>query len=294
MNAGMSDPTSTCRLGVTVTPRRPGFDFEGLEHEVPRAWHPAGIGPTAFLEALSVMAPVVEAFFIDDTRRLLPRITEEAPRAEGEAFLRQEAAHASMHAAFNRLLIRWGVPVEPVADSVLRWLAIVDWTSSDLRSAVAMAGEHFLGEIGNAILSQPELLDGVDSRVARLFRWHGYEEVEHKAVLFDAFHAVHGHGLYPYAVRIAGLWIAVALLALALPSASYRILASAGAAQDLRAWRGLIRFVFGRGGMLRGRWRAVAAYHHRDFHPWQYLDNRRFLLELRDTIVDPAWEVNAR
>ena len=157
-----------------------------------------------------------------------------------------------------------------------------------------MAGEHLLGEIGNAILSQPELLEGVDHRIARLFRWHGYEEVEHKAVLFDAFHAVRGHGLYSYAVRIAGLWIALVLVALALPSVSYRILASAGAAQDFQAGRGLLRFVFGRGGMLRGRWRAIAAYHRPDFHPWRYLDNRRLLSELRDAIVDPAWEVGAR
>jgi predicted metal-dependent hydrolase len=290
----MLDPTSSGRVGVTVTPRRPGFDFEGLEYEVPRAWHPAGIGPTAFLEAISAMAPVVEGFFIDDARRLLPRIAAEARRAEVDAFLRQEAMHAGMHAAFNRLLIRWGVPVEPIADSALQWLAIVDWTSSDLRSAVAMAGEHFLGEIGNAILSRPNLLAGVDPRIARLFRWHGYEEVEHKAVLFDAFHAARGHGLYTYAVRIAGLWIAVVLLALALPSVCYRILASAGAAYDLNAWRGLMRFVLGRGGMLRGRWRAVAAYHRRNFHPWRYLDNRRLLSELRDAIVDAAWEVRAR
>src|SRR5438445_13847903 len=121
MNDRMSDPTSTCRLGVTVTPRRPGFDFEGLDHEVPRAWHPCGIGPTAFLEALSAMAPVVESFFIADARRLLPRVADAARRAEGDAFLCQEAAHAAMHAAFNRLLIRWNVPVEPIADSVLRW-----------------------------------------------------------------------------------------------------------------------------------------------------------------------------
>jgi uncharacterized protein len=291
MNERTPDPTSTWRPQVTVTPRRPGFHFEGLEHEVPRAWHPAGIGPTAFLEALSVMAPVVEAFFIADARRLLPRIADAALRAEADAFLRQEAAHAGMHAAFNRLLMRWGVPVEPIADSALRWLAIVDWTSSDLRSAVAMAGEHFLGEIGNALLSRPQLLAGVDPRIARLFRWHAYEEVEHKAVLFDVFHAARGHGLSTYANRIAGLWIAVVLLALVLPSVCYRILASAGAAHDFRAWRDLIRFVFGHGGMLRGRWRAVAAYHRRDFHPWRYLDNRRFLSELRDTIVDPAWEL---
>jgi predicted metal-dependent hydrolase len=70
-----------------------------------------------------------------------------------------------------------------------------------------------------------------------------------------------------------------------------RILASTGAGRDLGAWRGLIGFVFGRAGMLHGRWRAVAAYHRRDFHPWRYLDNRRLLSELRNAIVDPAWEV---
>src|SRR5207253_9275959 len=121
----------------------------------------------------------------------------------------------------------------------------------------------------------------------RLFLLRGDEGVEHKAVLFDVFHAARGHGLYIYAVRIVGLWIAVVLLALVLPSVSYRILASAGAARDPRAWRGLVRFVFGRGGMLRGRWRAVAAYHRPDFHPSRYPDNRRFLAELRDTLSDP-------
>jgi predicted metal-dependent hydrolase len=67
---------------------------------------------------------------------------------------------------------------------------------------------------------------------------------------------------------------------------SYRILAGAGAARDCRAWWGLARFVLGRGGMLRGRWRAVAAYHRPDFHPWRYLDNRHLLSEFRDGIVD--------
>jgi predicted metal-dependent hydrolase len=191
------------------------------------------------------------------------------------------------------VLVRWGVPVEPIQDSALRWLAIVDWTSSDLRSAVAMAGEHFLGEIGNAILARPELLDGVDPRIARLFQWHAYEEVEHKAVLFDVFHAARGRGPYTYAVRIAGLWIAVVLLGLTLPSMCYRILASAAAARQLNAWYGLFRFVFASGGMLHGGWRAILAYHRRDFHPWRHLDNRRFLVELRDSVVDPKWERRA-
>ena len=105
-------------LGVTVTPRWPRFAFEGPEREVPRAWHPAGIGPTAFLEALSAMAPVVERFFIDDARRLLPRIADPGLRAEVEAFVHQEAAHAGEHAALNRWLARRGVPVDAAACSV--------------------------------------------------------------------------------------------------------------------------------------------------------------------------------
>src|SRR3989442_15511564 len=212
MNDRMSDPTPTGRLGVTVTPRWPGFDFEGLDHEVPRAWHPAGIGPTAFLEGLSAMAPVVESFFIDDARRLLPRIAEEAPRAEVDAFLRQEAAHASMHAAFNRVLIRWGVPVDASADSVLRWLAVVDRTPSDPRSAVAMAGEHFLGEIGNAILSRRELLDGVDPRITPLFPGHGYEGGGHKAGVFDAVPPAPRPRAFTPAAPIPRLWVRVRLL----------------------------------------------------------------------------------
>jgi predicted metal-dependent hydrolase len=273
-----------------VKPRWPGWTFDELGDDRPRAWHPAGLGPTVFLEALSAMAPVVESFFIDDTRRLLPRVADERTRSEGAAFVRQEAAHASMHAAFNRVLVRRGVPVEAVAHAVRQWLAIVDWTSSDLRSSVAMAGEHLLGEIGHALLSRPALLAGVDPRIARLFRWHGYEEVEHKAVLFDVFHAARGRGLYTYAVRITGLWIAVALLAVALPAASYRILASAGAAHAPQAWRGLLRFLFGREGMLRGCWHALGAYHRRAFHPWRYRDDRADLSELRIAIVDPTWQ----
>jgi predicted metal-dependent hydrolase len=77
----------------------------------------------------------VESFFIKDARRLLPRVAEDGLRAEGDAFLHQEAAHAGTHATFNRLLVRWGVPVEPIADSALRWLAIVDWGSSTARLA---------------------------------------------------------------------------------------------------------------------------------------------------------------
>ena len=273
----------------SVRPRRPGWTFDGLG-DVPRAWHPAGLGPTAFLEALSAMAPVVESFFIDDARRLLPRVADERMRADGAAFLRQEAAHACMHAAFNRLLVRQGVPVEAVAHTIRQWLAIVDWTSSDLRSSVAMAGEHLLGEIGHALLSRPALLAGVDARIASLFRWHSYEEIEHKAVLFDVFHAARGRSLYTYAVRVTGLWIAVVLLAVAWPAASYQILASAGAAHAPRPWLRLLRFLFGRDGMLRGCWRALGAYHRPGFHPWRYRDDRASLSDLWAVSVDPAWE----
>src|SRR5882724_6236237 len=98
MDDRMSDQTSTCRLGVRVTPRRPGFDFEGLEHELPRAWHPAGIGPTAFLEALSAMA-----------RPLLPLTAAGARGAGAGPCLRGGAPRAGMPAGLNGRFFRGGV-----------------------------------------------------------------------------------------------------------------------------------------------------------------------------------------
>ena len=286
--------TSTQALGVWVRPRRPRFAFEAELADLPRVWHPAGVGPTAFLEAISALAPVVESFFIGDARRLLPRIANCSLRAETEAFLQQEAAHAGAHAAFNRLLARRGVPVQAAERWAQGWIFLLGFMSSDLNSAVAMAGEHFLGELGDVLLTRPEVLAGVDPPIAHLLRWHAYEEVEHKAVLFDAFQAARGDGLGTYLARVAGLWLAVFLVVVILPPMIWRILASKGAAHSPRAWGGVLRFLFGPAGVLRGRGKALLGFMRRDFHPWTYLDNTHHLQALRDAIIDPAWEGAAR
>ena len=164
------------------------------------------------------MAPVVEGFFIDDARRLLPRIAEEAQRAEGDAFLRQEAPTPACTRRSTGCSCGGACRSSP-----LRIRCCDGSRSSTGPRAISGARSPWRASTSSARSATRssrgrQLLDGVDPRIARLFRWHGYEEVEHKAVLFDAFHAARGHGLYTYAVRIAGLWIAVVLIALALPS----------------------------------------------------------------------------
>ena len=56
----------------------------------------------------------------------------------------------------------------------------------------------------------------IEMLVEKSFKWSEGPvwSKEHKAVLFDVFHAARGHGMYTYAVRITGLWIAVVIYVL--------------------------------------------------------------------------------
>jgi hypothetical protein len=157
---------------------------------------------------------------------------------------------------------------------------------------VALSGEHFIGEMGDIVLTRPEVLETAgDDRVTRLWLWHSYEEVEHKAALFDAFTAVHGRGPDAYLYRIAGLAVAVDVLVVVIPLTVARLLREDGAALRPGEWAALGRYLFVTPGLLRGRSRAVFQFLRPGFHPWTYLDNAALLAERREDLVDPSWEV---
>jgi hypothetical protein len=284
----MQARTSSAERGVRIVPRLPDFRFS--EEEIPRRWHGGSAGITAFWNAVTTVAPVAEAFFLRDVHALAPRVKESGLQSEMRNFTQQEAFHAMIHRRFNQLLQSWGYPVAEMDRFARGVFAVVEKiSSSKLRSAIAVAGEHFIGEIGNVAITQPRVFAGADPRVARLFLWHGYEELEHKAVLFDAFADVHGTGFSSYVHRQLGLLVTIVVLLIVLPAFTLRYMRSEGAARDWHEWGRVLGHVFGREGVLRGRVRAVAAFMHPGFHPWQYRDDTVYL-SLRRDVVDEAWE----
>ena len=48
-----------------------------------------------------------------------------------------------------------------------------------------MALENFTAAFAHALLARPELLRDAPDELARLWRWHSIEEIEHKAVAYD-------------------------------------------------------------------------------------------------------------
>jgi hypothetical protein len=285
----MQSSTSSAERGVRIVPRLPDFRFSE-EEEIARRWHSGSAGITSFWNAITTVGPVAEAFFLRDVHALVPRVKQSCLQSEMRNFAQQEAFHATVHRRFNQLLQNWGHPVGEMDRFARGVFAVVDRiSSSKLRSAIAVAGEHFIGELGNVMITEPHVFADADPRVARLFLWHGYEELEHKAILFDAFADVHGTGFSSYVHRQIGLLVAIVVLLIVLPVFTFRFMRSEGAARDWHEWRRVLGHVFGRHGVLRGRVRAVAAFMNPSFHPWRYRDDTIYL-SLRRDIVDEAWE----
>ncbi len=285
-------PTSTAMRGVRIVPRLPDIAF--ADTDVPRLWHSGSAGITAFWNALTIAGPPIESFFLRDARRLAPLLKSPALRREFADFMRQEAFHSLLHQRTYCLYEHWGIPVASLDAFVRRVLGWVErFSTTKLRSAMVVAGEHFLGELGNQGLTNPALLADADPRMSRLLLWHFYEEVEHKAVCFDGFVDAYGNTASTYLHRVGALMIVLGVLGIMLPTLTFRLLLVEGVAFRWSAWRALGRHLFGPSGFWSGRSRSILAFLRPRFHPWRYRDDSRFLT-LRSDLVRPEWTEAAR
>lgn len=143
------------------------------------------------LTALSSTFPIGEQFFVHSVRNVRDRVTDEKLQAEISAFIGQEAMHSKAHAEFNDAWRRDDYNL----DSFQAWLARQDVKSRSLHPkvqlAITCAFEHFTALLGGYILRHPEVLKTLDQDAVRLWVWHAIEEIEHRAVAFDAYRAVY-------------------------------------------------------------------------------------------------------
>lgn len=283
--------TTTQERGITITPRMPDFSFSA--EEVPANWHSEGAIISAFWNGLSCTTPALEAFFIRDMRRLEPLITD-FPELQKElkAFVHQEACHAATHRRWNRLLADWGGPEERVENRTKKALNFIErWTTSRFRSVMVVSGEHFVGELGNVMISRPEVFGTTHEVMRDIWVWHGMEECEHKAVAFDAYTEVYGKGLWSYLTRVAAFFTSSALVTYAMFMSTREFLQTTEG--ESREWRQLMRYLYGKGGLMSGRAGAFLAILKPSFHPWDYGSNKEVLDKYSNEIFDPAWEEKA-
>ncbi|WP_210573616.1 metal-dependent hydrolase [Streptomyces sp. GESEQ-4] len=197
-----------------ITPRRVSFDWT----RTPLHWIPGEPTATHVINVLHLLLPAGERWFVKVFKEGLPLVRDPELLADVKGFMGQEATHSVQHAhvldhleaqqldtaeftkyvdfLFERLLGErppLGAPIPQ--PEWLRW-----------RLAVVAAIEQFTAVLGDWVLAA-DALDRADADevMLDLLRWHGAEEVEHRAVAFDMYQHCGGARMPRYARRLAAM-----------------------------------------------------------------------------------------
>lgn len=255
--------------GVTVQPRHVRFD---VSEDLKTFWHGDDAFRTAFFNALSLQFPDGEQQFINAVRLYRDRIDDPKLKAEIRGFIGQEAMHSREHKDYNEALKARGYDIDGLDRRFRKHMEMVGKLSPSRQLAGTCGAEHYTAVLANAILSDPEWLDGATPSMARLWRWHAIEETEHKSVAFDVYRECVGNDRLRRIIFLFVTWNFFKYTFLNTCS----LLKTDGKLWSLRTWIGGLNFLWGKPGILRQCLPDFLAYFRKDFHPWQH-DNRALL-----------------
>ncbi len=248
-----------------ITPRNLRFDLAAVEM---RWWHTGAPDRTMIFDALSLMFPHGEKFFIDAVRLYADGVTDEALKRDIKGFSAQEAIHLREHNAYNRRLTTLGYPAEKLDDGMRRLFKFVrNNLSKPYQLAIACALEHFTAILAQEILVNPAHLDGADPAFVRMWQWHAIEEVEHRSVAFNVYGDRVGTGLRAYLVRVHAMTIVTFNFNRYILRHVRAMMRVDGLSRSPAAWLRLLRFLFVKPGVFRRVWPRWAAYFLPGFHP---------------------------
>jgi predicted metal-dependent hydrolase len=195
---------------IALHARNVAFDWTGL----PLRWIPDEAFASHLLNVLHILLPEGERFFVKIFAEALPLIQDEQLREDVIGFIGQEGMHATAHQGVQDYFAEQGLDTSGyvheieyifrgiLGDRGLFGLRKEEWLVE--RLALVAAIEHITAFLGNWVLNSPGLdAAGGDPQMLDLLRWHGAEEVEHRAVAYDVY--MHVDGRYGRRVRTYAL-----------------------------------------------------------------------------------------
>ena len=248
-------------METEIQPRNRRFE---LDERIPRQWHRRSKAVTAFFDNLSIFFPPGERFFIESVRAFKDRVTDEELARDMQAFYAQEGCHSREHVRYNAMLEARGYPAKALERRVDALLDRVRARSpKKARLAITCALEHFTALMAYPVLADDRTLEEADPTMAALWRWHAYEEQEHKTVAFDVYRAVGG----TYGMRVATMLGATVVFWAKVIDQQIALMRADGTASSPREWADLLHFLFVYPGGMRGVvWRYFLYFDPR-FHP---------------------------
>lgn len=254
-------------------PRKPEFD---LAAALATDWHSGSAFRTAWFNALSMLFPLGEKFFIDSVKAFRDQIDDPRLLDEVTAFQAQEAIHRRQHQSYNELLCDLrGYDLQEIERPIRERIA---WVNRELSARRRLAGtaanEHLTAVLANDMLERKDSLIGADPGIARLWRWHGIEETEHKSVAYDVYTAVGGNvSERRQAMFFSGLYFFKDVFRIVR-----LMLRHDGKLWSPVVWLDGIVFLWVKPGFLRRTFMPCMHFFRKDFHPWQH-DNRALVAE---------------
>lgn len=268
-----------------IMPVRRDLRFD-LPVERAKDWHGLGSHVTHFFNALSLLFPAGERFFMDSVRNYRDRIDDPVLKQQVLGFIGQEAMHTREHVEYNELMQANRLPARKLDKRV--W-AVLGYMKRKLPHSVQLAhtvaAEHYTAMLADWILRDPTRLEGSVEGYRQMWVWHALEETEHKAVSFDVWNAAMKPGLRRYLIRIGvyllttlTFWPTVFLMHVTL------LWRDRDARHHVRGMLRMIAFLYGpRRGLfprIMGEW---LSFFRPGFHPWDH-DNRHHLARV-DALV---------
>ncbi len=259
-------PASAVEHRPEITPRNIRFAFDTT---LPADWHSGDPGITLFYDALSLVFPEGERFFIDSVRRYAPRITDPALRRDVDAFTAQESIHSREHIAYNQLMARRGIPVhrfEKLARTTTRF--IKHHLPYKVQLAATCAYEHYTALFAELLLGDPALLADAHPFYRDLWRWHAMEEEEHKAVAFDVYSAI-APGPLGYLRRAVAMVVVTLDFFTTNMGLRLWLMAKRGKLANMKSWARAFWHLW----VVPGVWRRILVgsleFFAPDFHPFK-------------------------
>lgn len=236
-------------------------------------WNGGDAFRTAFFNSMSILFPYGEKSFIDSVRAQAEKITDERLKQDIRGFMAQESIHRREHQRFNELLCSArGYDLDYLEKSIREDMKAVNGLDPLFWLATTVAYEHLTSTIAHCLLTQESWLRGADPSVAKIWRWHAIEEIEHKSVAFDVYFAVGGTRAQLRKVMLLMSW---EFLGLYMFRNVVHMLGRNKTPLGVTL-KSAASFLLGKHGLFRANWNSYWMFFARDFHPTR-IDDRELL-----------------
>ncbi|HLV77769.1 MAG TPA: metal-dependent hydrolase [Marinobacter sp.] len=275
---------------VTIKPQRMGFEFDDT---VPRYWLDDSYLISHTMNALSVLFPEGEQFFVDSVRAFRDQIKDPKLKAEVRGFIGQEAMHSLEHITMNQHVRDQGMPVEEMEKDLKVILDLARKLPKRHQLAVTCALEHITAMMADMLLERDDVREDMHESMRPLWVWHAIEETEHKAVAYDVFQHVGG----TYAERALYQLFSTAALGVVATWFTGRMVIKDRKNFSVKdAAKGMWR-MWGKDGAFSSLIPAWAEYFKPGFHPWDKDNSEligRFKAQIQQHIAPQYKEGNRR